>query len=280
MPKGIRLLNPHKLLLAALSLACLPAWAKDEPSAAAQDVWHEPVTGMVFVQLPKACYQMGAKLAQEPQADYFWDRTHYPKDISTDERPVHEVCLGSFWIGKYEVRADEWQSLMGTAVPVPTNGALPATGISWQMAAEFAQKMTAAAQGKWKFRLPTEAEWEFACRGGEAADADSPSTHYQEFAWSYAAKAEEPQVVGLLIENRFGLHDMLGNVWEWTQDNYHHDGYAKHTLYNPKVMNPAAHKVLRGGSILTENVQVRCAMRGHAAPSTEMGTFGFRLVRE
>ena len=85
--------------------------------------------------------------------------------------------------------------------------------------------------------------------------------------------------VGALKANAFGLHDMLGNVWEWTEDSYRADAYARHALYNPKAEAAGGPRVIRGGSFRTEWIQTRCAMRGRYAPAETLDTIGMRLVR-
>jgi len=274
------------MLVAAPAIA---APAADKPAAKqAPPHWQEPVTGMAFVSLPKGCFKMGAETPQVPQPEIFWDRVGYKKNASEDERPVHEVCVDAFWLGKYEVRASEWQRVMGDAGGSPATetgsgtaaqqGHAPVTHISWMQAAEFAQRLTERSGGKFHFRLPTEAEWEYACRAGAAKDIEPLGEGADALAWHRFARTE-PQPVGQLQPNGFGLHDMLGNGREWLADAYAAKGYARAQLFNPQVKD-GAQKVLRGGSFRTERVQVRCAMRGHHAPQAGSDAIGLRLVRE
>jgi formylglycine-generating enzyme required for sulfatase activity len=239
--------------------------------------WQDPVTSMAFVAIPKGCFKMGAETPQVPQPDYFWGRTGYTKTASEDEKPVHEVCLDGFWLGKYEVRVNEWQRVMG-GDPSP-NDALPITGINWEQAAEFARQLSKLSSGKFQFRLPSEAEWEYACRAGLAQDIEPLTNGADGYAW-YGFSKKMPQEGGQLRPNAFGLHDMLGNVWEWMADSYAPNGYARHGLYNPRVNTASGQKVLRGGSFRTERVQVRCAMRSHHDQQSAQDTIGLRLVRE
>jgi formylglycine-generating enzyme required for sulfatase activity len=262
-------------LASSASLEAAPG-AKKAAEAKESKVWQEPSSGMPFVAIPKGCFKMGASTPQPPQAEIFWERAGYTKSASEDEVPVHEVCVDAFWLGKYEVRAEEWQRLMGG--PSPSQGQ-PAAGVTWQQAQEFVARLNQQAGGAWRFRLPTEAEWEYACRAGRHEDVDPLSGEQEQLAW-YRFKTSEPQAVGQLQANGFGAHDMLGNVWEWVRDSYDADGYRKHALYNPVVEAGSTQRVLRGGSFRTERVQTRCAMRGHASPDAVLGTAGFRLVRE
>lgn len=258
-----------------LGTATLAAPAGDKVAEGTD--WVEPASGMAFRAIPKGCFKMGAETPQVPQPEIFWERAGYRKTASEDERPVHEVCVDGFWMGKYEVRLAEWQQVMGGAPA--RDGNVPVTHVTWGQAEEFARRLSEQSPEKYRFRLPTEAEWEYACRAGSGKDIDPFSDGADKFAW-YQFIHGNPQPAGGLQANAFGLHDMLGNVWEWVADSYVPGGYAKHALYNPQVKNPGGPKVLRGGSFRTERVQVRCAMRGRHAPEMGSDAIGFRLVRE
>jgi formylglycine-generating enzyme required for sulfatase activity len=279
------------LLLAAgmtLSVAALAAPAGKKVAAAQGQGpdWQEPATGMAFREIPKGCFRMGAETPQVPQPEFFWDRAGYTKTASEDERPVHEVCVDGFWVGKYEIRRSEWRQVMAEAPKDDAkDGDLPMTGINWEQAEEFARRLSGLSAGKYRFRLPTEAEWEYACRAGSAKDIDPLANDVARFAWHLLSHTST-QPVGQLQPNAWGLHDMLGNAWEWVADGYAADAYARHDLYNPRMKaGPGqkdwkGQKVLRGGSFRTETVQVRCAMRGHHDPQVGSDAIGLRLVRE
>jgi formylglycine-generating enzyme required for sulfatase activity len=265
----------------ALTTAAFAAPSPSQPLKNEATVWQEPTTGMTFVSIPKGCFKMGAEKPQGPHPEIFWERVGYTKTASEDERPVHEVCVSPFWLGKYEVRMSEWQRVMDG--PLPETGGLPVSGITWEEAEEFVRRLTELSQGKYRFRLPTEAEWEYACRAGNAKDIDPLSDGANGFAW-YQFSTPAPQPVGQFRPNAFGIHDMLGNVWEWMADHYNANGYARHALFDPVIKQEAKagalQRVLRGGSFRTERVQVRCAMRGHYAPEMRLNSIGLRLVRE
>lgn len=273
---------------AVLSAAALAAPA-DKKAATAQRQgpdWQEPATGMIFKDIPKGCFQMGAETPQIPHPEMFWERAGYTKTASEDERPVHEVCVNGFWMGKYEVRRSEWRQVMGEASNDDAkDGELPMSGITWEQAEEFAQRLSRLSEGKNRFRLPTEAEWEYACRAGAPKDIDPLAGNLAGFA-RHEFSHGSPQPAGQLRPNDWGLHDVLGNVWEWVADDYAADAYARHDLYNPRMKAASAQKnlnvqkVLRGGGFRTETVQVRCAMRGHHDPRIGTDAIGLRLVRE
>lgn len=253
-------------------LCALPAWA--EPP-----VWNEPKTGMSFIQLPKGCFKMGAEKPQPPQPDPFWESVGFRPHISEDELPVHEVCLDSFWIGRTEVTTAEWAQVMGE--PPPADGTLPVVRVSARSAREFAARYSASDPEGRQFRLPTEAEWEYACRAAGGRDIDPFGETTGEMAW-HRSRVDGVQAVGQLKPNVQGIHDMLGNAWEWVEDVYRKDAYGRHSLYNPVVAGAKSgalpERVLRGGSVRTENVQTRCAMRSYAPDDYATELTGFRLV--
>ncbi len=237
--------------------------------------WRDPVTGMSFVSIDKGCYQMGTAEPVAPHPDPFWQRIGYKAALSHDEQPRHEVCVDAFWMGEHEVTADEWKAVMGGG----SGGKAPVARVSWEQARIFAARLSE--RSGVRYRLPTEAEWEYACRAGAAEAQTVISLELVGQAWYSRGEArrDAPEPVGQLAANAFGLHDMLGNVWEWTEDSYRPDAYARHALYNPVVREAAGQKVIRGGSFRTEPRQTRCTARGHIDPDQTLDAVGFRLVR-
>lgn len=279
--------SPAVLLVLLVSLVALPAAALAQESATGRAAgkvatalphWQESLTGMVFVKLPKGCFQMGNRRPVAYLESYPGHPLTFGKFQFVDELPQHEVCVDAFWVGKYEVRADEWQRVMGGGAP---RADLPATGMSWHEAQRFAEKLGQLGGGKERFRLPSEAEWEYACRAGARQDVEASFGKLLSQAWYLSAyeKEGEVQAVGQLQANAFGLHDTLGNVWEWVQDSYQRKAYQHHALFNPQVRVPSAERVIRGASYRSEPLQVRCAKRGSYAAKESLETIGLRLVR-
>lgn len=266
---------------ASCAIAALLACGAAAATPQALPTWTEPVTGMVFVALPKSCFQMGTPERIAPPWDINWDRFGYQGNMAEDEAPRHEVCLDAFWMARTEVSEADWHKVMGGAAPAG-EGRRAKAGVTWLQAREFARRLTEKSGGKLRFRLPTEAEWEYACRAGTRDEKKmEPDQMADKALQAYSPqRAYETREVGLLQPNAFGLYDMLGNAWEWTQDSYLANGYTRHALYNPKVDADGAPRVIRGGSFLTEIAQTRCANRGRYAPDQTLQTIGMRLVRE
>jgi formylglycine-generating enzyme required for sulfatase activity len=254
--------------------------------------WKEPITGMEFVFVPAGCYLMGS-----PQAE---------AGREPDEGPVHEVCLDGFWMGKTEVTNAQYRTFHKTHnskdfQKVSLNGdPQPAVHVAWEDADSFAQWLTTKNGDTNKFRLPTEAEWEYACRAGTDSSrywgADSnqtcdfenvaDQTAKKQWGWEevhgcsdgYGATAP----VGSFQANAFGLQDLLGNVWEWAMDVYNVDAYSKHSHQNPVFTDQSngVDRVIRGGNWNGGPRGVRCARRGSGLPKAMNDDLGFRLVRE
>jgi formylglycine-generating enzyme required for sulfatase activity len=265
---------------------------RSESSARTFKTWKEPVTGMEFVWVPGGCYLMGS-----PQTEVGRD---------SDEGPVHEVCVDGFWMGKTEVTNAQYRAFhkphnSKDFKGVSLNGEpQPAVYVAWEDADSFSQWLTTKNGGSVKLRLPTEAEWEYACRAGSDTSrywGDEPDracevenvgdqTAGKLWAWEelhgcddgYAATAP----TGTFPPNAFGLQDMLGNVWEWCLDVYDVDAYIKHDHKNPVYTNQSngSDRVIRGGNWDGGPRNVRCARRGSGFPKAMNDDLGFRLVRE
>lgn len=247
---------------------------------AKQADWVEPVTGMAFISVPKGCFQMGTS----PNAlDGVGELLQpFRDDIIADEQPQHEVCLNAFWIGKTEVTASDWLKVMGES-PSTGEGQEPAGSISFEEANKFAKKLTSLSKMKYHFRLPTEAEWEYACRANESKNIlpyranKIGVAHYSVNGYHILKPAE----VGQLEANTWGLFDMLGNVWEWTSDAYQSDAYQHHPLFNPKIEEAeAGARAIRGASHRSNDIEVRCGNRSFYSEKNTLSHIGLRLVRE
>jgi formylglycine-generating enzyme required for sulfatase activity len=249
--------KPGKPGEAPAQLASLAPTLTPEPAPGAEatgETWTDPVTGMEFVWIPKGCYQMGSPA--------------HEKDHQSDERQ-HEVCVEGYWMGKYEVTNAQYRQFR------PSHGAddnLPVTNVNWTDAMHFAQWLSEKS-GK-KIRLPTEAEWEYAARAG------TQTARYWGDSWdarhNFAAiGAMKP--VGSHQPNAFGLHDMLGNVWEWTASTY--DSSYSGGERQVASLDAGGRRVIRGGTWTDGPGYVRSAIRYGWTPADRTGNGGFRLSR-
>ena len=235
--------------------------------------WRDPSTGMEFVWIPGGCFQMGSPANEEGRDD--------------DEGPVHRVCLDGFWMGKYEVTQAEWQTVMGNE-PAYFNrsnrgkdsGRYPVEQVSWGDVQEFIQQLNS--RSSVTFRLPSEAEWEYACRAGSQATYSfgNDSSRLGEYAWYTTNSRGTTHPVGQLKPNAFGLYDMHGNVWEWCEDPWHKNYQGAPT--DGSIWSEDGNvnlRVLRGGSWVDRPQFLRCAYRDWRRRVNKYNFRGVRLVR-
>jgi formylglycine-generating enzyme required for sulfatase activity len=225
---------------------------------------------MELVHVAGGCFAMGA-------ADDDCDAT-------PEERPVHEACVDPFSIGKYEVTRGQWMSVMGgVAPPSPTCSGerCPISGVSWDEVQEFVRRLNAVS-GSGRFRLPTEAEWEFAARSGGRAETLPGGRFPGRHAWHADNSGGVNHPVGTRAPNGLGLHDMAGNVWELTSDWYDPAFYASSPRDNPSGPAAGEDHVVRGGgrsSRLPDHRATRRAAVGERTKGAGRGDdVGFRLV--
>jgi len=193
----------------------------------------------------------------------------------SNEKPAHQVRITkTFDLGKYEVTQAQWQSVMGTNPSNFKGDTLPVETVSWNDTQEFLNRMNARRDG-FRYRLPTEAEWEYAARAGSAG---SPG-ELDAIGWYYDNSENKTHPVGQKRGNAWGLSDMLGNVYEWVQDWY--ENYPVGPATDPTGPATGALRILRGGSWdYVVAWDARVSYRGYSDPSGGDGTIGFRVLRE
>jgi formylglycine-generating enzyme required for sulfatase activity len=193
------------------------------------------------------------------------------------EQPTHSVRLTrGFDIGKYEVTQAQWQELMGSNPSKFPAADHPVENISWNEAQEFLKKLNAADPAH-NYRLPTEAEWEYAARAGTTGDYPG---ELDDIAWYYPNSDQQTHPVGKKLPNPWGLYDTHGNVWEWCQDYYNPNYYGASPAINPPGPEAGMTRVLRGGSWGANLAYTRSSVRIDMPPFQKNPYFGFRIVRE
>jgi formylglycine-generating enzyme required for sulfatase activity len=200
-------------------------------------------------------------------------------DCDDDEKPAHKVTLSDFYIGKYEVTQAQWKAVMGSN-PSHFSGCenCPVEQISWNDVQEFIKKLNA--KTGLNYRLPTEAEWEYAARGGAKSLGYkySGSNSVDEVAWYDGNSGNKTHAVGTKQANELGIYDMSGNVWEWCNDWY--GNYSSEAQSNPKGPSSASLRVFRGGCWNYSAQFVRVSDRSRSTPDYRYDFLGFRLVRD
>jgi formylglycine-generating enzyme required for sulfatase activity len=291
-------------------------------------VWTEPTTGMELVYVPGGCYQMGQTAQEKSELIKEFGQEEYDKYYAR-EQPRHEVCVDGFWLGAKEVtvgsfrkfvaatgyktdaeenrgnakgcwawKDDKWDWREGYSWDKPgfaQQEDYPVACVSWNDAQEYI-KWLDGISGK-AYRLPSEAEWEYAARGGTATarywgDDPDEACGYANVAdltksptgsgWTRKHNCNDgyffASPVGSYKPNGYGLYDMLGNVWEWCGDRYAGDYYGKSPRQNPQGPSTGSSRVNRGGSWNLNPAFVRAANRSRLTPGNRDDLLGFRLV--
>ncbi|MFL6274196.1 MAG: formylglycine-generating enzyme family protein [Blastocatellia bacterium] len=211
-----------------------------------------------FVQIPAGEFMMGAETA------------------GPAEKPVHRVRLSQpFEMSKYEITQAQWEAVMGNNPSYFKGGNRPVEQVSWYDAQEFIERLNALDDG-YAYRLPTEAEWEYACRAGSKGDY---AGNLEAMAWVDSNSENMTHPVGTKQANAWGLYDMYGNVFEWCQDWYDQDYYTQSSDVNPLGPASGSFRVKRGGGWMFPAGFARSAARDLFAPAYRFNYVGFRLVR-
>jgi formylglycine-generating enzyme required for sulfatase activity len=238
------------------------------------DLWQEPLTGMKLIWVPKGSFRMGSPLSE--------------KEREEDEGPLHIVNLTGFWMGQYPVTQAEWQKIMGSNPSRFKNGEnYPVEYVSWKDTQLCIKKLNLHHDDKYSFALPTEAQWEYACRAGTTTPfyfGDNLSTDQANYNGNLPYKdgpmggyRETTTQVGTFPPNDFGIYDMHGNVWEWCHDLYEGQ-YSLGEVNNPKGPLTGISRVLRGGCWNDGAWICRSAYRNLSTPSSRHSYTGFRLI--
>ncbi|NOX33562.1 MAG: SUMF1/EgtB/PvdO family nonheme iron enzyme [Deltaproteobacteria bacterium] len=238
------------------------------PKYAGGDIFKDPVTGMEFVFISGGCFKMGCD--------------ELKGKCDRDETPAHKVCVDGFWMGRYEVTQKSWYDIMGSNPSrFSSDLSRPVENISFDDIQKFIRRINLKTRNK--FSLPSEAQWEYACRNGGQNII---------FPWgneSYRPEENcgtcnsgsfhgETAPVGSFPPNELGIYDMGGNVKEWCRDVYHKNAYAQHNKNNPVYEGHGSLRVLRGGSFVDNTSKLGCTSRDKSIPGMRSDYIGFRLV--
>ena len=260
--------------------------AADGPSTGPQERTISVPDGvsLVLVRIPSGSFQMGS-----PDTE---------RSRRRDEGPVHTVSIAyDFYLGKYEVTQAQWMALMGSwpgrapSSGYGMGGSYPAYHVSWNDAKNFITALNvhvmATGQGPLTVRLPSEAEWEYACRASTqtrfsfgdslaVADVCQDDEMRSQCMWYCGNDGAKP--VGMKLANTFGLYDMHGNVWEWCED-WYHSSYSRAPADGDAWASPtASYRVIRGGSWNSFAGGCRSADRNSCMPTSRPDYVGFRLA--
>lgn len=197
-------------------------------------------------------------------------------ECDNDEKPAHNVTLGDYYIGKMEVTQKLWKAVMGNRPSFWKGDDLPVENISWKDAQEFIKKLNQVTGHI--FRLPTEAEWEYAARGGDKSKGYkfSGGNYIGNVAWCGDNSGDKTHSVGSKSPNELGIYDMSGNVYEWCQDWY--GDYVDASQNNPTGPSKGRERVLRGGGCYGSQKGCRLSNRYSGKPGDRRNIYGMRLV--
>lgn len=219
-----------------------------------------------MIRVKAGCFNMGVEESHSFSLFHNASVTGYGRSSKHYYSGRHEVCFSSdFLLSKFEVTQQVWQAVMNKN---PSNFKhcgkhCPVERISWRDAKKFIRRLSS--MSALKFRLPTEAEWEYAARAGSSKNQQN-------------CKANSPHAVGIKQPNKWGFYDMSGNVWEWIEDWY--GPYAKNKVINPRGPGSGVKRVIRGGSFLNSAKECNATARKGSPPFSKKDFIGFRLAAD
>ena len=223
------------------------------------------------------------KMVLIPAGEFMMGSPDADKDASADEKPRHRVRITKpFYLGKYLLTQEQWQAVMGSNPSRYKGSKNPVEQVSWDDSQIFLGKLNAKAGGKGgKFGLPTEAQWEYACRAGSSTKYcfGDEESGLGEYGWYGANSDNKPHPVGGKKPNAWGLYDVHGNVWEWCADWYDPSYYAISPKNDPLGPEAGSLHVNRGGAWSSGAGYCRSACRSGDLRGLHDGNLGFRVCR-
>ncbi len=215
------------------------------------------------------------QLVQVPKGSFTMGTRSVGPDVMKNARPAHPVTISQdIWFGKFPVTQEQWLAVMGNNPSQFTEAGLqaPVEMVSWEDAQQFIAELNLK-QSEWVFRLPTEAEWEYACRAGTKGETYGP---VGDIAWYDGNSQYQTHAVGQKRPNDFDLYDMNGNVWQWCQDWL--GDYSSQPVTDPVGPPDGLYRVRRGGAWVDASTRIRSASRDGDSPDTHSSFLGFRVV--
>ena len=259
--------NPADVSTTASTVSVSPVQVPAVPSnTISDDAITIPVKDGICIEMVKVeggTFMMGA--------------TSEMKNPNSNEKPVHQVTLtNDYYMGKYEVTQALWQAVMGSNPSEYKGDNLPVETVSWNDCQKFISKLNSLT-GR-MFRLPTEAEWEYAARGGKESRGYqySGSSNISDVAWYDENSGSKTHPVGTKQANELGIYDMTGNVWEWCSDWY--SSYSSSSQTNPTGSDSGSARVSRGGGWFNDASYCRLSVRFYYTPDFRLDILGLRLA--
>jgi formylglycine-generating enzyme required for sulfatase activity len=260
--------RPKKILILALVMIGVMAAGYWIMNPGQDNNTYTNSIGMEFVLIPAGEFEMGSPSGEEGRFAV--------------EGPVHTVTIEkAYYLSKYEVTQAQWKEVMGSNPSDFEGDDRPVENVSWNDVAEFIKKLNQM-EGTDKYRLPSEAEWEYACRAGTTTRysfGDNESL-LGDYAWYYGNLDRKTHPVGNKKPNNWGLYDMHGNVWEWVQDRWHNNYNVVLKNGSAWESNSGSTRVFRGGGWFSDARSCRSAVRGRFDPDDRGFYVGFRLLQE
>lgn len=244
-------------------------------TAKTQITYNEPSTGIELVFVEGGCFEMGC--GDWMEIDY----------CDSNAIPSHQVCIDSFWMGKFEVTQAQWEKVMGNNPSDYKGGPNhPVEMVSWNAIEVFLEKLNAISDGSLVFRLPTEEEWEYAARSGgkqekyAGGNSEEAGLWHQYSSDTFHKKGIQSWPVGQKNPNGLGLYDMSGNVSEWTSTLYRKNYNTEEPEENALEKTRGKYRVFRGGSYSNYPRRKLTTWRKKSAETWECYDLGFRLAAD
>ena len=236
-------------------------------------------TGIKFVMIPAGSFMMGSAITALEVAIKYGGKSNWYRD----EYPRHKVTITiPFYLGTTEITQSQWKRVMGSSPSYFQDCGMdcPVEQVSWDDVQEFVKKLNEL-EGSTKYRLPTEAEWEYACRAGSTTRFfyGNDKDKLGEYAWNKQNSENQTHPAGQKKSNAWGLYDMYGNVWEWCQDWYDKGYYSRSPERDPKGSS-SKERVIRGGSWNNGANVLRSAERHNSEPDLRYYSIGLRIAKD